>query len=252
MPRGVARPWQERRGPLRRLCPPLALRYDAAMGDDAMRERGRELCAESDMHRSDVDISVGRSVIRDAEPPFVPPVAGFDRPFDTMTQDAFASYTNYRYWVEMLSAGVLRPEWHDAILDYRRAHGGEMLGTTRFGGHLDDWPFAGYAYGLLLRDQIDRFLLGLYGDLALHRMHGTFTAFEQVAVRSQPRAYVADYCVPSQLVVPLMVKWMLVLEEPDADVLWLCKATPRRWLAPRPSCLAPPRALDRVGATCYG
>ena len=34
-----------------------------------------------------------------------------------MTQDRFASYTNYRYWPEMLSAGFLRPEWADAIID---------------------------------------------------------------------------------------------------------------------------------------
>jgi hypothetical protein len=158
-------------------------------------------------------------------------VAGFDKPFGTMTQDRFASYTNYRYWVEMLSSGFLRPQWHDWIIAYRTSHGGELLGMTRFSGHLDDWPYAGYAYGLLIRDRADHYLLAFYGDLANHRMRGTFTAYEQVAIRGLGgRSYRADYCVPAQLVTPLMARWMLVFEERDAPVLWLCRATPRRWL----------------------
>lgn len=133
----------------------------------------------------------------------------------------------------MLSAGYLRPTWRDAIIDYRIAHGGELLGTTRFQRHLDDWPYAGYAYGLLMGDRAGHFLLGFYGDLAVHRMRGTFTAYEQVAIQGlAQRNYVADYCVPAQLVTPLAAKWMLVFEERDADVLWLCRATPRRWLGP--------------------
>ena len=207
-------------------------RVAAEMGDAAMKRRGRELLAECHAYRADVEASIARSIVRTTQPPFVPPVAGYQPPFKTMTQDRFASYTNYRYWIEMLSAGFLRPEWHDAIIAYRLEHGGELLGTTRFSGHLDDWPFAGYSYGLLLRDRVRHFLLGLYGDLALHRMHGTFTAYEQVAIADiNHRPYRADYCVPAQLVTPLLVRWMLVFEEPDADVLWLCRATPRRWLA---------------------
>jgi len=164
-----------------------------------------------------------------------------------MTQDRFASYTNYRYWIEMLSSGYLPPEWQDAIIDYRVAHGGELLGTTRFQGHLDDWPYAGYAYGLMLRDRVRHYLLGFYGDLAMHRMRGTFTAYEQSSIRGPAkRSYMADYCVPAQLVTPLLAKWMLVFEERDADVLWLCRATPRRWLGPDGS-ITVRRAATRWG-----
>jgi hypothetical protein len=85
----------------------------------------------------------------------------------------------------------------------------------------------------LLRDRVARYLLGFYGDLAMHRMRGTFTAYEQSSIRGPAkRSYMADYCVPAQLVTPLLVKWMLVFEERDADVLWLCRALPSRWLAP--------------------
>jgi hypothetical protein len=76
-------------------------------------------------------------------------------------------------------------------------------------------------------------LLGFYGDLAMHRMRGTFTAYEQSSIRGPAkRSYMADYCLPAQLVTPLLAKWMLVFEERDAGVLWLCRATPRRWLGP--------------------
>jgi len=43
-----------------------------------------------------------------------------------------------------------------------------------------------------------------------------------------------------------LAKWMLVFEERDADVLWLCRATPRRWLGPDGS-ITVRRAATRWG-----
>ena len=180
------------------------------MGNDAMRARGRRLLAECDAYRADIEAGIEKSMLEAGGEPFLPPIAGQEKPFLQMTESRLAMYTNYRYWLEMLSSGLLRPEWADAIIAYRRQHGGEALGTTRFRDHLDDWPYAGYAYGLLLRDRVPHYLLGLYGDLALHRMHGTFTAYEQSAIRGgEKRSYKADYCVPAQLVTPLMLRWLL-------------------------------------------
>ncbi|HPD14959.1 MAG TPA: hypothetical protein PLE19_08415 [Planctomycetota bacterium] len=204
----------------------------AALGDDTLSRRAAELTAECHALHADLEASLRACVVPITAPPFVPPVAGRGGFFHSMTADRFASYTNYRYWPEMLSAGFLRPEWHDALIAYRAAHGGELLGTTRFLDRLDDWPYAGYAYGLLLRDRVRHFLLGYYGDLAVHRTPGTYTAYEQVAIRGAPtRRPAADYCVPAQLVTPLMTRWMLAFEEPDADLLWLGRALPRAWLA---------------------
>ena len=147
-----------------------------------------------------------------------------------MTQDDFASYTNYRYWPEMLSSGLLNEEMIKAIVDYRETHGGEILGMTRFMRHLDDWPYAHYAYGLLTSDEWEKFLLGLYAHMIHHQSIGTYTAYEQVSVLGEEfREPVADYCVPSQLVVPIMLKWMLVFEDPVQNALWLCKAIPIAW-----------------------
>jgi len=198
--------------------------------DEALSCRGKMFLEEAERYRADILASVKKSVVRDAQPPFLPPIAGFDKPFERMTQDRLASYTNYRYWLEFLSAGLLDDELSDMIINYRVRRGGELLATTRFSGHMDDWPYAEYAWAILARDRVEHYLLGYYAHMAHHMTRGTFTAYEQVPISGlYSRAHQADYCVPAQLVTPLMTKWMLVFEEPDADRLWLCKAVPRRW-----------------------
>jgi hypothetical protein len=200
--------------------------------DAALTARGRGLLDECKALRDDIARAVDRSVISAADGDFVPPIAGLRKPFATMTQDQLASYTNYRYWLEALSARCLAPERERAIIAYRLAYGGELLGMTRFEKHLDDWPYWHYASSLLAHDRRTHYLLGYYAHLAHHQTPGTFTAYEQVPIHGQPsRPEMADYCVPSQLTVPLMTRWMLAWEERDAEALWLCKGAPRAWLA---------------------
>ena len=199
--------------------------------DAELQRRARQLLEEAEALRGDVLRSLKRSVIASGEQPFLPPIAGHKEPFQTMTQDRLASYTNYRYWPETLSAHCLPPEYERMILDYRTSYGGELLAMTRFTGHLDDWPFWHQAYGLLRHDRISRYLLGYYAHLAHHETPGTFTAYEQVPIRGYGfRREHADYCVPSQLTIPIMTRRMLVFEDRDADLLWLCRAVPRKWL----------------------
>jgi len=200
------------------------------------REQGLEGAGQYEREaaalRADLNRAARASLIP-GDPPFLPPYPGLKTPFPSMTADTLASYTNYRYWLELLSAGVLDPDLADAVFEYRRRMGGELSATTRFAGQLDDWPLAHYGRALIADDRIDSFLLALYGHLALQQMPGTFCAYEQVAIRgSGTRTYAADYCVPAQLTMPLLVRWMLVYEEPDTETLWLCKAAPKRWFAP--------------------
>jgi len=191
-----------------------------------------ELARECDALREDI-LRAARASLVPGDPPFLPPYPGAATPFPSMTADTLASYTNYRYWPELLSAEALDADLADAVLEYRRRRGGELMATTRFADGLDDWPFAHQARGVLAADRVDQYLLGLYGHLAAHQMPGTFCAYEGVHIRgTDHRTYMADYCVPAQLTVPLLVRWMLVYEERDSDTLWLCKAVPRRWFAP--------------------
>jgi hypothetical protein len=199
-------------------------------GDASLTATGRRWLAECKQLQSDLARAVGRSVIPSCR--FVPPVAGQKEAFERMTESRLASYTNYRYWLETLSARALTADEERMILDYHQSRGGELLGTIRFAGHLDDWPFYHQAWGVLQHDRVDRYLLGYWAHVAHHQTQGTFTAYEQVSIRGwRTRREMADYCVPSELTAPLMTRWMLVFEDRDAEVLWLGRAIPRAWLA---------------------
>lgn len=109
-----------------------------------------------------------------------------------------ASYTNYRYWPELLSSGLLPAELANRIVDSRLSAGGQFCGMTRFAGHLDDWPLVDYLVGLWSLGRKRDFLLSLFGHVAYHQAEGHLTAYEQVSL--PPGKSKADYCLPCQLV----------------------------------------------------
>jgi len=109
-----------------------------------------------------------------------------------------ASYTNYRYWPELLASGVLPEDLANRVVGARLSAGGQFCGMTRFADHLDDWPLADYLYGLWSLGRRNDFLLSLYGHVAYHQAEGHLTAYEQVTFPPGKRA--ADYCLPCQLV----------------------------------------------------
>lgn len=117
----------------------------------------------------------------------------------SLTDGLLASYTNYRYWPELLSSGELPDALANRIVDARLAGGGQFCGMTRFNGHLDDWPLADYLYGLWHLGRQDDFLLSLYGHVAYHQAAGHLTAYEQVTL-PPGREMLAPYCLPCQLV----------------------------------------------------
>jgi len=127
-----------------------------------------------------------------------PQVEPMERPRHlTATRDA--SYTNYRYWPELLSSGLLPRDMANRIVHARLRAGGQFCGMTRFSDHLDDWPLADYLYGVWSLGRRDDFLLSLYGHVACHQAEGHLTAYEQVTF--PPGKERAAYCLPCQLVV---------------------------------------------------
>jgi hypothetical protein len=124
-------------------------------------------------------------------------VATSQRP-DYLTQTRESSYTNYRYWPELLSSGLLPSDMANRIVEARLSAGGQFCGMTRFADHLDDWPLAEYLYGLWSLGRKNDFLLSLYGHVAYHQAEGHLTAYEQVSF--PPGKRMAAYCLPSQLV----------------------------------------------------
>ena len=115
-----------------------------------------------------------------------------------LTGTTEASYTNYRYWPELLSSGLLPAGLANRVVEARLSAGGQFCGMTRFADHLDDWPLADYLYALWALGRKSDFLLSLYGHIAYHQAAEHLTAYEQVSF--PPGKQVADYCLPCQLV----------------------------------------------------
>ncbi len=184
-------------------------------------------------YRADLLASVHAAGVATDEGLYVPPGPTQRVPIERMTQDRHSSYCNYRYFAEMISAGVLPQRVVRRVLDWRATHGGELLAMTRFEGHLDDWPVLNYARALLETGEIERYQLLLYAHLAHHQAAGWLAAPEQVDIvpgESGVRRYHAGQVVPCQVTVPLMLRWALLYELRDEDVLLVAPAVEHRWL----------------------
>ncbi|GAA2756482.1 hypothetical protein GCM10009872_18420 [Actinopolymorpha rutila] len=210
--------------------------------NDGLTEKGRRLLAESAALRDDLRVAIDRSVLTDVEPPCLPSIAGVEEPFHVAVQrdNVDPQFRAYRVNSELLHSGVLGRDDVETILRYRAAHRDIRLGVPMAygfdswddlggnGGEMAGFLSYGHAYGLLQHDLIREFLLALYSLSAHQYTRGSWTAPETRSLH--PNRPAAPYCVPAQLVVPLLVRWMLAFEEPLEDVLWLCRATPRGWL----------------------
>jgi hypothetical protein len=122
----------------------------------------------------------------------------WSRPHGRITANRLGSYTNYRYWPELLSSGVLPTAWMERIVAARLNAGGQFCGMTRFEDHLDDWPLMEYLDGLWRLGRRDDYSVCVWGHLRYHQAEGHLTAYEQVTF--PPGQSVAAYCLPCQLV----------------------------------------------------
>ncbi|MFP4248036.1 MAG: hypothetical protein ACLFU7_00170 [Armatimonadota bacterium] len=190
--------------------------------------------AEVADYERDLLSSVEATSVETGDGVYVPPGPTQTEPIERMTRDRHSSYCNYRYFAEMVSAEVLPQRVVRRVLEWRRAHGGEMLGMTRFIDHLDDWPVLNWARALLETNEIARYQLLLHAHLAHHQAAGWIAAPEQVKIvpdESGARRFHAGQVVPSQVVVPQMLRWALVYEPRDSETLLVAQAVQRSWLS---------------------
>ncbi len=140
----------------------------------------------------------------------------------------------HRPYCELLQADILPANLANLVIDCMRAHGATTLGVVsnvwRFGPQgreILGFISYGYAQMLLRLDRIEEFLLFLYA----HRYHvhtrGSWTAGEVTGITGES----GTYCVPAQQTIPLLVRWMLVMEDSDEEILYLAKGVPRDWVA---------------------
>jgi hypothetical protein len=76
-----------------------------------------------------------------------------------ITQYREASYMNYRYWLELLSGGLVPEDMANRVVEARLSFGGQFCGMTRFCDWLDDWALG----------RKNDFLLSLYGHVIYHQ-----------------------------------------------------------------------------------
>jgi hypothetical protein len=195
---------------------------------------GRKLRREARLMEQDTQKAIQRSLLTNTEPACLPAIAGVRQPFHiAVARDKLdPQFRSYRAYMEMLYSGNLTRQQVETIVKYRAARHDIVLGMpTVYGYDTHEWGgflSYGHGYGLMQYDMTREYLLLLYSLMAHQYTRGTWTAPE--TRNFDPKQYAAPYCSPAQMTVPLLTRWMLLFEEPQSDVLWLAKGTPRAWL----------------------
>lgn len=180
--------------------------------------------------------SIEQNVRRDMTPPYIGPLPGAKLTFreSMATERPSPQQWPHRPYAELLQADILPPVLANTVIDCMRAYGATTMGVVANVGRANPNGRAilgfisyGYAQQLLRLDRIEEYLLFLYA----HRFHdhtpGSWTAGEVSGITGGT----AIFCIPAQQTIPMLVRWMLVLEDSDEDRLYLGKGLPREWIA---------------------
>jgi hypothetical protein len=183
-----------------------------------------------------VERSVRANIRHDLEPPYIGPLPGVTLTFRESLAKETPSEQQWphRAYSELLQADVLPHDLAHQVIDCMRGHGATSIGVVAnvapvTPGSRDILGFISYGYAqqLLRLDRIDEYLLFLYA----HRYHahtpGSWTAGEV----SDISGGMPLFCMPAQLTIPLLLRWMLVFEDSDGEALYFGRAIPRAWMS---------------------
>jgi len=106
--------------------------------DVALAKAGARLVQEAAAMKKDLFTSMGKSVDRKQNPPYMPAVVG-----DTPT------WGKGRVYSELLHSGVLSEELVRIVKEYAAANGGSTLGLPGGGMRLGGFLNSGHAYGII-------------------------------------------------------------------------------------------------------
>lgn len=179
--------------------------------------------------------SMEASVLYNRNPPYMPPLPGTNKTFrESMATDRPSSQDwPHRLYAELLHAAVLPEKLANHVHDTMRSYGATSIGVVANVGvpnaatrDILGFISYGHAYSLLLLDRIDEFILFMY----THRYHvhsrGAWNGVEVSGLNGDT----GMFCIPAQLTIPNIMRWALVLEHPDQDILYLGRGIPRAWL----------------------
>ena len=204
--------------------------------DRATRERQAEDWIRRSKILQDVVVaSIENNIRRDMKPPYIGTFPGTKLTFWESMQKEHPSPQGWahRPYAELLQADILPPNLANLVIDCMRAYGATTLGIVANvepphadGRDMLGFISYGYAQMLLRLDRIEEYLLFLYSHRYHDHTRGSWTAGEVSGIDGDT----ALFCIPAQLTIPLLVRWMLVLEDSDENKLYLAKGLPRDWV----------------------
>jgi hypothetical protein len=179
--------------------------------------------------------SIAANIRHDMQPPYIGPLPGTKLTFRESIKQERPSEQGWphRCYAELLQAGVLPDDQTNTVIDCMRAYGATTLGVVANvepphpnGRDILGFISYGYAQALLRMDRIDEYVLFAYAHRYHDHSRGSWTAGEVSGITGDG----ALFCIPAQQTIPLLVRWMLVFEDPDADRLYCGRALPRKWV----------------------
>jgi hypothetical protein len=216
------------------------------LGDKDLAARVRKSAAS--LKQAILD-AVAKNERHETYPPFIPMALFYNEPLhDPIAEDRLGSYWNLvaNYVIgSRIFAGTGREL---SLSRYMEQHGGLCMGLTRsaaanhtfWTGKERTNPLYGMRYNLdcLRRDDVERALVGFYGELAHGMTRNTFVGAEGCSVQPLDQGGRFFYCPPNTsnngqwlaTFRDLLVQDWDTDEDGRPDTLRLCFATPRRWL----------------------
>jgi hypothetical protein len=199
------------------------------------QHRSQEWRKRSKTLQDAVVASMEKSVRQDMNPPYIGIFPGSTETFwESMQKERPSPHQwAHRAYAELLQADVLPPKLANLVIDCMRAYGATTIGIVAnvepphpTGRDILGFISYGHAQMLLRLDRIEEYLLFLYA----HRFHdhtrGSWVAGEVSGINGGT----ATFCIPAQQTIPLLVRWMLVLEDSDDEKLYFGKGLPRDWV----------------------
>ncbi len=179
--------------------------------------------------------SMEKNVRSDVHPPYIGPFPGTTMTFWESMQKEKPSPQQWvhRAYAELLQADVLPAKLANIVIDCMRANGATTLGIVANverphpeGRDILGFISYGYAQMLLRLDRVEEYLLFLYSHRYHDHTRGSWTAGEVAGIDGNN----ALFCIPAQQTIPLLIRWMLVLEDSDEEKLYLAKGVPCDWV----------------------